>query len=231
MPWRATAETPCVRGDASGQVGRPAPARRAAPRGRRRRRSGAGSSCRRRRSIASGACAHRRQQAELGHLHRHRVVLGLVAEAAGHAAARALDQLRLRRRESAAAPRAPAGPRRTPSGGSGRARSIGCVAGCSAGAKRPARGFAGDELLEQQRLRRRPSARASPRPITSISSRSVSRHDGSRPTMAMPRSAKGSSASSSVARLRLCRVGHAGGEQGAAAAELAAAACAGTCTA
>jgi len=38
----------------------------------------------------------------------------------------------------------------------------------------------------------------SPRPSASASSRSVSRHDGSRPTIAMPASAKGSSASTSA---------------------------------
>ena len=37
--------------------------------------------------------AHRRQQADLGHLHRDGVVARFVAEAAGHAAARALDEL------------------------------------------------------------------------------------------------------------------------------------------
>ncbi len=43
-----------------------------------------------------GRRAHRRQQARLGHLHRDLVVRGFIAEAAGHAAARAFDQRRLR---------------------------------------------------------------------------------------------------------------------------------------
>ena len=42
-----------------------------------------------------GLLAHGRQQAELGHLHRHLVVAGLIAKAASHAAAARLDQLRL----------------------------------------------------------------------------------------------------------------------------------------
>ena len=43
---------------------------------------------------ASGRRAHGGQQAQLGHLHRDVEVLGFVAEAAGHAAAGALDQRR-----------------------------------------------------------------------------------------------------------------------------------------
>ena len=62
-------------------------ARRARLRGPRRRRSGGGSSCRRRRSAYRRFAAHRGQQRQLGHLHRNVVVLGLVAEAARHAAA------------------------------------------------------------------------------------------------------------------------------------------------
>src|SRR5690606_25639634 len=42
--------------------------------------------------------AHRRQQCRFAHLHRHVVVLGLVAERAGHAAATRLDRLDLQRR-------------------------------------------------------------------------------------------------------------------------------------
>ena len=40
--------------------------------------------------------AHRGEQIQLRHLHRQRVVLGLVAEGAGHAAAAGLDDLRLK---------------------------------------------------------------------------------------------------------------------------------------
>ena len=66
-----------------------------APPGRRasRRRSGAGSSCRRRRSACRAAPAHGRQQRQLGHPHRHVVVVGGVAECSRHAAAARFDRL------------------------------------------------------------------------------------------------------------------------------------------
>ena len=82
--------------------------------------------------------------------------------------------------------------------------SSGCVGRrAAAGAKRPAARFAREEFLEQQRLRRQPLGARRPGPCTSISSRSVSRHEGSSPTMAMPASTKGAKASSSAPRARL----------------------------
>ena len=89
-------------------------------------------------TIAPGVLAHGRQQAQLGHLHRHVVVAGLVAEAARHAAAAAFDQLGLHagnqledfddRRHRA----------RKPSGGSGRAEARACPADAASCAAPPA---------------------------------------------------------------------------------------------
>ena len=55
-------------------------------------------------SVSASASRTARQQRQLGHLHRDVVVLGLVAEAAGHAAAARLDRLDLRARARASAP-------------------------------------------------------------------------------------------------------------------------------
>ena len=97
--------------------------------------------------------AHGRQQAQLGHLHRHRVVAGLVAEAARHAAAGAFDHLRFGTRDQAQHVQDHV------------CRAKGFlvamavhqhrrVHGFEAGLEAAGLGFARDELLEQQRVLR-----------------------------------------------------------------------------
>ena len=90
--------------------------------------------------------------------------------------------------------------RRTPSGGNGRAAGSGAPAALQVEREAAGLRFARQELLEQQRLRADRLRPARPRPITRISSRSVSRHDGSRPTMAMPRFAPAAAARRSARR-------------------------------
>ena len=144
-------------------------------------------------SVSGAGGAHRRQQRELRHPHRHVVVRGLVAEAAGHAAAARFDHL-----DREARARAPA-----------RA----CV-----GRHRIERLLMAVPVQQRALLRQRAQARApavpracsrarnssissalsaqarcasSPRPITRNSSRIESRHDGSSPTIAAPRATCG----------------------------------------
>ena len=142
-----------------------------------------------------GPCAHGRQQAQLGHLHRHVVVRRPRSRSCRPCRSSCSRSARgSRAGNQLAAPPAPATPRRRPSGGSGRAPARGCV-------QRP-------QLAAQRRPAGRPRLRAPgtprtaaparpapaparPGPCASISSRSVSRHDGSRPTMAMPSSDEG----------------------------------------
>ena len=113
-------------------------------------------------------------------------------------------------------------PRRTPSGGSGAWTRIGALVGGS-------RRGSGRPSLRARRTPRtaapaaRPSTAFAPRPSASASSRSVSRHDGSRPTIAMPASANGSSASMQRADALARLVDMAAGQERPAAAVVAAA--------
>ena len=137
--------------------------------------------------------AHRGQQVRFAHLHRHLVVLGLVAEAARHAAAGRFDRVA----PSAPAPgagRSPPRPwRRRPSGGSGRAAAPAAAIGFSFSLRRPASA----SLARNSSNRKAFFASASvPGSSTLYSSRRVSRQDGSSPSTGTPRATQGASAAS-----------------------------------
>ena len=134
-------------------------------------------------------------QAQRADLHREVVVLGLEAERAGHAAAAGVELDRRRRpgcaRSSSPWPRC----RSPPSRGSGRAARSAVRRAASPRAAQ----VAVVDRLEQQvgdqvaPGRRRLRARASSGSRSRYSSRRVSRHDGSQPTIGTPRAASGAS--------------------------------------
>ena len=126
------------------------------------------------------------------------------------------------RRGSAAARRGSARPRRTPSGGSGRAPGSAAPRGVKVEREAAGLGLAGEELLEQQRLAATPSRPCrrgpapAPRRAASAGTTAPGRRWRCRPA------ANGSSASSSAPPCALACVDHAAGEEGAAAAMVAA---------
>ena len=140
----------------------------------------------------SAAAARTAGKRKLGHLHRHLVVFGLIAEGAGHAAAGGSGSSRPPGRGPSSAP-APSGPsRRTPSGGNGRAAARACGGSGFSGRLQPAGlGLRRQEFLQQQRASGQSAVLASPGSTDRNSSRRVSRQDGSRPTTGMPRSTRG----------------------------------------
>ncbi len=83
-------------------------------------------------------------------------------------------------------------------------RRMGWPAGFSLSSKRPALASRATNSSNSSACSDTSTA-LSPRPITSASSRNVSRHDGSRPTIAMPRRANGSRASISASAFSLAR--------------------------
>ena len=100
--------------------------------------------------------------------------------------------MRRDRGSRAARARRPAS-RRTPSGGSGRARRRACSSGCSAGDQRPASSSRATNSSNSNACAATARA-ASVGTSARNSSRSVSRHDGSSPTIGTPRAAYGASA-------------------------------------
>ena len=97
-------------------------------------------------------------------------------------------------------------PRRTPSGGNGRAAGSAAASGLKREREAAGLRLAREEFLEQQRLLARRSRALSPSPIASASSRRVSRHDGSSPTIgdaAPRRTAAARRAARAASRLRL----------------------------
>jgi hypothetical protein len=139
-----------------------------------------------------GLISHGRQQTEFSHLHRHLYVAGFIAEGSRHATATAFDQLGRRARNQSDDIQdrthgvkgflmAVAVQKDRLCGGPQARLEIFELAGGR---------FAGQELFQSSAWRLTVWA-ASPRPRVSASSRRVSRHEGSSPTMAMPWAAKG----------------------------------------
>ena len=167
-----------------------------------------------------GGCgAHPRQHAELADPERHRVMLGLVAEGAGHAAAGRIEGLDLEFGDQLQGFDRGADRARTPSDGNGRAAMrCGPALAPMAAANRPAARSVSTNSSKSCAWAASALAGA-PGSSAGYSSRRVKRHEGSSPTIGAPAATSRGERIDHALRLDPRLVDQAGGEKGPAAAQ------------